>query len=41
MTWAVGQGILNGTSDGKLNPTGSTTRAQFAVILNRFAAKLG
>lgn len=36
MSWAVGNGILTGTSDGRLNPGGTITRAQFAVILYRF-----
>ena len=35
MQWAVGQGLINGT-DGKLLPTGTATRCQFAAILNRF-----
>jgi len=37
MQWAVGQGLINGT-DGKLLPTGTATRCQFAAILNRFTA---
>lgn len=37
MQWAVGQGFINGT-DGKLLPTGTATRCQFAAILNRFTA---
>lgn len=40
MAWAVGNGIVNGTTDGRLNPGGNATRAQFAVILYRFAQKL-
>ena len=35
MKWAVGQGLINGM-DGKLNPTGSATRAQVAAILHRY-----
>ena len=37
MQWAVGQGLINGTY-GKLLPTGTATRCQFAAILNRFTA---
>lgn len=37
MQWAVGQGFINGTG-GKLLPTGTATRCQFAAILNRFTA---
>ena len=37
MQWAVGLGLINGT-DGKLLPTGTATRCQFAAILNRFTA---
>jgi hypothetical protein len=36
LAWAVGNGIVAGTSDGNLNPGGSATRAQFAMILQRF-----
>ena len=36
MAWAVGSGIVAGTSDGRLNPGGTATRAQFAVIMHRF-----
>lgn len=36
LAWAVGNGIVTGTSDGALNPTGTATRAHFAVILQRF-----
>lgn len=36
MAWAVANGIISGTSDGKLNPNGTVTRAHFAVILYRF-----
>lgn len=36
LAWAVGNGIVTGTSAGTLNPTGTATRAQFAVILQRF-----
>lgn len=36
LSWAVGNGIVNGTTDGTLNPGGTATRAQFATILQRF-----
>ena len=39
MAWAVGNGIVAGTSDGRLNPGGTATRAQFAVIMYRFDQK--
>lgn len=35
--WAVEEGILNGTPDGRLNPQGTATRAEAAVMLQRFA----
>ena len=37
LQWAVGAELIKG-SDGKLMPTGTATRCQFAAILNRFAA---
>lgn len=41
MKWAVGKGLISGTGDNKLSPTGSATRAQVAMILARFCgAKL-
>ena len=40
MDWAVSAGILSGTTEGTLNPTGTATRAQFAVILYRFWTNL-
>lgn len=36
LSWAVANGIVAGTSQGTLNPGGTATRAQFAVILQRF-----
>ena len=36
LQWACGAGILNGTADGRLNPQGTATRAQAAVMLQRF-----
>lgn len=40
MQWACGAGIVNGTTDGNLNPGASATRAQFAAILQRFVEKV-
>ena len=39
MSWSVANNIVGGTTQGTLNPTGTATRAQFAVILSRFAEK--
>ena len=36
MAWAVEEGILTGTPDGRLNPQGTATRAEAAVMLRRF-----
>lgn len=36
MSWAVANGLVAGKSDGRLDPTGTATRAQFATILQRF-----
>ena len=36
LSWAVGNGIISGTSATTLTPAGSATRAQCAVILMRF-----
>lgn len=36
MTWAIADGIISGTTEGLLDPAGTATRAQFAVILYRF-----
>ena len=41
MQWSVANNIVAGTSDGTLNPTGTATRAQFAVILYRFWDQVG
>ena len=41
LSWAIGNGIVNGTSDGKLNPTGTASRAHFAAFLHRFAGIAG
>ena len=36
MYWAVGAGLINGTGDGSLTPSGTVTRAQLAAVLQRF-----
>ena len=36
MQWSVANDIVGGTTAGTLNPEGTATRAQFAVILYRF-----
>ena len=36
MQWSVANDIVGGTTAGTLNPAGTATRAQFAVILYRF-----
>ncbi|MBE7008859.1 MAG: S-layer homology domain-containing protein [Ruminococcaceae bacterium] len=38
MAWAVGAGIVSGMDDGSLAPQGNVTRAQLAVMLERFAS---
>ena len=38
LQWACGAGILQGNTNGTLNPTGSATRAQVAAMLERFVA---
>lgn len=35
--WACGTSMMNGMGDGTLNPKGTTTRAQMASLLARFA----
>ena len=36
MDWAVAQGILTGTDGGRLDPQGEATRAEAALMLQRF-----
>jgi len=36
MRWAVTNGIISGTGDGRLNPLGNATRAECAAILRTF-----
>lgn len=38
LNWAVGRGIISGTTQGTLNPAGTATRAQLAVMLYRWLA---
>ena len=40
MGWAIGTGLITGTSDTTLSPGGFATRAQAAVILTRFCQNL-
>ena len=40
MSWSVANDIVGGTAAGTLNPTGTATRAQFAVILSRFCENI-
>lgn len=37
MTWAVGEGLVTGRAGGVLDPTGSATRSEVAVMVTRFA----
>lgn len=37
MSWALGAEILNGSTDGKLHPTGNATRAEVSKMLAQFA----
>jgi len=41
MQWAVGAGIINGRTDGTLDPQGNATRAELATMLRRFATQFG
>ncbi len=36
MSWAVGEGLISGVGEGRLDPGGSATRAQVAAIFTRF-----
>ena len=40
MSWAVSKGLISGTSDGKLTPGATATRAQLAAILHRFGTNV-
>ncbi len=39
MQWAVAEGLITGTSQTTLSPTGTSTRAQIAAILQRYGEK--
>jgi hypothetical protein len=39
MEWAIGEGLINGMSETKLDPAGSATRAQAAAIFMRFCER--
>ncbi len=41
IAWCVENGIINGTGDGKLLPLGTATRAQVAVMIQRYCTILG
>lgn len=41
MSWALAEGILQGTKDGTLQPQGRAARGQAAVLLERFQKLLG
>ena len=41
MSWAVGNGIVQGTGSNALNPEGPATRAHFAAFLHRFCQTAG
>ena len=38
MSWAVGAGIMSGTPEKMLNPSGTATRAEAAVMVSQFVA---
>lgn len=40
MSWAVGEGLLQGRDSGALDPAGTATRAEVATILQRFSGRL-
>lgn len=39
-SWALANGIVSGTANGRLDPNGTLTRAQFAVILYRYSQRV-
>ena len=39
--WAVDAGVLSGRADGRLDPRGSATRAEAAVMLTRYLTAVG
>lgn len=36
LQWAVGQGLIGGSSDGSLNPNGTATRAEMATMIRNY-----
>ena len=40
MAWAVWNGIINGSSDGRLHPQGSALRSEVAAMLTRFCQNI-
>lgn len=40
MNWAVGSGLITGKGDNVLDPSGNATRAEVAVIIQRFIVKI-
>ena len=40
MSWAVGTGVISGTSGNRLDPNGSATRGEVATMLMRFVGYL-
>ena len=41
LSWANGAKLVNGTGDGRLNPSGGATRGQAAAILHRYCVSIG
>ncbi len=39
-SWAVANGVIGGNANGRLDPNGTLTRAQFSVILYRFSQRV-
>jgi hypothetical protein len=39
--WCVANGIIGGTTDGKLNPEGNATRAAVAAMVARYVSAIG
>ena len=39
LKWAVGSGLMHGKGSNKLDPTGTSTRAEIAAMLHRFVSK--
>ena len=41
MAWAVRNGLITGRTNGTIDPVGTATRAETAVILMRFCEEIG